>query len=117
MSYWKDLGFLERGLEAGAIPGDSALESLMQLDAQRAEAKQARRQAVSEAGTGALDFLRDQSLSAAGTPTTMQDVLRLTQANALFDQGNPTGALDMLFLPAKSGLPGNEGQSRISPTL
>lgn len=117
MSYWQDLGFLERGLQAGAIPGDSALESLMQLDAQRQEARRARRQADAEASIGALDFLQSQSLSAAGTPTTAQDVMRLTQANSMFDQGNAQGALDTLFLPQDSGFPGNQGQSRIAPTL
>lgn len=117
MNYWDNLNFLQRGLGAGAISGEDALSSLMELDQARAEARRARKQAAAEAQMGSLDFLRDQSLSAAGTPSTMEDVMRLTQANAMFDQGNPTGALDSLFLPEGSQYEGNWGQSRISPTL
>lgn len=124
MSYWSDLAFLERGLQAGAIPGEDAVSTLMALDEQRRAQMQARRQAAQEAAmdsqSGALDFLQKQAFEAVGNPSTAQDVMRLTQANSMFQGGNPAGALDTLFLPqtgSPSGYVGNRGQSRIDPSL
>lgn len=117
MSYWNQLGFLERGMQAGAIPGADALSTLMELDAQRQAQRQARKQAAAEAQSGALDSLMGNALAAAGEPTSMQDVLRLTQAETMFGAGDPQGALDQLFLPQGSRYEGNWGQSRIDPSL
>lgn len=98
MSYFNQLGFLERALEAGAMGGEDALSHLMGLREQRAAQQMARRAAAQKAQTGALDDLWGHVETVIGEPSSLQDILALTSAQQTF-QSNPTGALDQLFRP------------------
>jgi hypothetical protein len=70
MGYYDEIKFLLRGLEAGAIPGSDAINSLSELRQGRAEQQQARRQAEEAQRTGLLTDLVTAGgrEAAAGTP-------------------------------------------------
>lgn len=102
MNYWDNIDFLQRGLAAGAIPGDEALSSLMELDQARMEAKQARRQAQQEQLGSLLSTVQEAAVE--GTP--LSSLTRQYGKRALAPVAGP---LDQLYSPG--------GYSTITPTL
>ena len=113
MNYWDNINFLQRGLAAGAIPGDEALSSLMELDQARMEAKQARKQAAAEATQGALDSLVSTAQTAAteGTP--------FSQIKPLLDAIASSGGIQGINYRQSPGIAGlyKGNYSAVNPTL
>lgn len=128
MNYNSRLDDLMTLLQGRAIDPSQAVQSVWDLEDQKREARQAQEAAAQQQQADALASLLTNVTSAAGTPTTLEGALRLTQAQSEIGQGDVQGGLDQLFLPTTSSnypgfpaapprYPGNSGQSRLAPSL
>lgn len=129
MAYRKDLGFLLRGIDAGALQGEDALAMLMGIQDEREARKQARReqriaqqQAAAEAQAGLLETLGGTIVEQAGEGTSLESLLPQLQAAQTL-AGTPLSSaagstleslVEQTYYPS-GGI--NEGVSRINPTL
>lgn len=104
MSYLDQLRDLIELTQAGADPM-STLGQFHSLEDERRQRIQSRKQAAMDAQQDALDFLQTQAFSAAGEPSSLEDVSRLTSAYGAFANQAPQDALSTLF--------NKSGQSRI----
>lgn len=129
MAYRQDLGFLLRGIDAGAFQGEDALAMLMGIKDQRQERRAARReaqfaqqQAMAEAQSGLLETLGGVVTEAASAGTSLESLLPQLQAAQTMSgmASSPrTGAtlealVDQTYYP-QGGV--NAGVSRVNPTL
>lgn len=118
--YMKDLGFLIRGIDAGALRGEDALSTLMSIDQEQEERRAARKAAQAEAMAaqqGVLDTLLSSATAAASEGTGLEALMsQLAPQIQSAPQVAPqlAASLESLYYP-QGGI--NAGVSRLEPTL
>lgn len=127
MSYASQLDTLLRAVQAGAVGGDDALAGLFDLREQRADNRQARRQAAQEAAmqgqTNLLGDLSGMAMTEAQQGTGLEDLLKMVSAQAGFSgtslapqfAGQFGSGLESLYVTDPDSK--NYGFSRLSPSL